>query len=198
MFIELAELLRCTGRHEEAYCVVLPDEMVGRSVIHGTVGCPVCGLEFPIEKAIVNFAPSNSTPTNQQATVRLPVDAHTVGALMGLTGPGGYAVLVGSAAQLATELAAVIGGVHFVGINAPRDVEPSGVLSLLRTLNGVPLRSAVARAVVAGAEYAAADWLAEGVRVLLPGLRLVVLTADVKIKGVDKLAVGDGVWVGQK
>jgi hypothetical protein len=198
MFIELAEFLRCTGGHEETYCVVLPEAMVDRTVIRGTVGCPVCGLEFPIEQAIVDFVPPDSPSTGLQAPVRLPVDAHSVGALMGLTGPGGYAVLVGSAARLATELAAVIGGVHFVGINAPRDVEPSSVLSLVRTLDGVPLRSAMARAVVIGAEYAAGKWLTESVRVLLGGLSLVILTADVKVSGAEQLLVGEGVWVGRK
>jgi hypothetical protein len=198
MFIELAEFLRCTGGHEEMHCVVFPEVMVGRTVIRGTVGCPVCRLEFPIEEAIVQFAPPDSHPTDLQAPTRLPVDALTVGALMGLTGPGGYAVLLGSAGLLATDLATVIGGVHFVGINAPREVEPSSVLSLVRTLDSVPLRSAMARAVVIGAEYAAAKWISESVRVLLGGLGLVVLTTDVTVEGVEQLAVGNGVWVGKK
>jgi hypothetical protein len=85
-----------------------------------------------------------------------------------------------------------------VGINAPREVEPSSVLSLVRTLDGVPLRSAMARAVVIGAEYAAAKWISESVRVLLGGLGLVVLTTDVTVEGVEQLAVGNGVWVGKK
>jgi hypothetical protein len=118
--------------------------------------------------------------------------------LIGLTGPGGYAVFVGSAARLATDLATVIGGVHFVGINAPRDVEPSSALSLIRTLDGIPLRSAMARAVVLGEEYAVGIWLAESVRVLLGGLRLVVLKMGTNVEGVEELAVGDGVWVGRK
>jgi hypothetical protein len=198
MFIELAEYLRCTGGHDEMHCVVLPEAMVGRTVIRGTVGCPRCGLEFPIEEAIVNFAPPGSPLADLQAPDRLPVDAHTVGALIGLTGPGGYAVFVGSAARLATDLATVIGGVHFVGINAPRDVEPSSALSLIRTLDGIPLRSAMARAVVVGEEYAVGIWLAESVRVLLGGLRLVVLEMGANVEGVEELAVGDGVWVGRK
>jgi hypothetical protein len=37
MFIELAEYLRCTGGHDEMHCVVLPEAMVGRTVIRGTV-----------------------------------------------------------------------------------------------------------------------------------------------------------------
>jgi hypothetical protein len=190
MFIELAEYLRCTGGHDEMHCVVLPEAMVGRTVIRGTVGCPRCGLEFPIEEAIVNFAPPGSPLAD--------LHAHTVGALIGLTGPGGYAVFVGSAARLATDLATVIGGVHFVGINAPRDVEPSSALSLIRTLDGIPLRSAMARAVVLGEEYAVGIWLAESVRVLLGGLRLVVLKMGTNVEGVEELAVGDGVWVGRK
>jgi hypothetical protein len=198
MFIELAEYLRCIGDHDETPCGVLPETMVGRTVVRGTVGCPTCGLEFSIDDAVANFAPPDSPPSDIQAPARLPVDAHTLAALIGLTGPGGYVVFVGSAARLATDLATVIGGVHFVGINAPRDIEASGVLSLVRNFDGIPLRSAMARAVVVGSEYAVRKWLGEGVRVLLGGLRLVVLTMKVQVEGVEELAVGEGVWVGKK
>ena len=43
MFIELTDHLRCPADHEEAFLVLLPDQMDGRAVRGGALGCPVCG-----------------------------------------------------------------------------------------------------------------------------------------------------------
>jgi len=43
-----------------------------------------------------------------------------------------------------------MGGIHFVGVNAPDDVEELPVLSLLACEAMIPLRQTVARAVVVG------------------------------------------------
>src|SRR3989475_12224315 len=65
-----------------------------------------------------------------------------------------------------------MGGIHFVGVNAPPEVEELPVLSLLACDTMVPLRHAMARGVVVGPEPGA--WLAEAARILLRGRRLVV------------------------
>ena len=56
----------------------------------------------------------------------------------------------------------------------------------------------MARGVVIGAEFTEQRWLQEGARVLLNGLRLVVMYEEVNVDGVGQLAVGDGMWVGRK
>jgi len=90
-------------------------------------------------------------------------------------------------------------GIHFIGINAPPDVEELPVLSLLRTTAVIPLRQSIARGVVVGRDLATSSWLVEAHRVLLRGRRFVAMheTPELPI-GLEKLAVAKGLWVGEK
>jgi hypothetical protein len=116
-----------------------------------------------------------------------------------LSGPGGYVVLVGTAARHAVGLAALMGGIHFVGINAPADVEELPVLSLLVCPDMIPLRQTVARGVVVGSDRLGSDWLAEARRVVLPGRRVVIEGEDVPVPvGLTRLAAGEGLFVGER
>src|SRR5436189_6086444 len=197
-------MLRCPERHEEAFLVMSTGEMVGRMVRSGILGCPVCRKEYPIVKGIVNFSGGEGTPLRDKNTQSLrgvpsPPDAETLQALLDLSGPGGYVVLVGSAARHAVGLAGLMGGIHFVGINAPSDVEELPVLSLLVSETMIPLRGAVARGVVVGPERTSPAWLGEALRVLLRGRRLVIEDERAAPSaGVTQLAVGEGLWVGEK
>jgi uncharacterized protein YbaR (Trm112 family) len=196
MFIELSEYLACPGEHEPTYLVVATGIMSGRDILHGTIGCPACGREFLIDRAVAGFG---SPPERAAPDLALPA-ADDVQAVLGLGSPGGYVVLVGSAARLAAGLALQVPGVHFATVNAPDDVEPATYLSLLEDRATVPLKTAVTRGAVVGSEYADAAWLAEGARVVLRGQQLVVLRErlDAEPAGIDLLAVGRGMWVGKK
>jgi len=193
VFIELTEFLRCPADHPEAHCVLVPLEMAGRAVVSGTIGCPACQREYPVRQGIVRFGPRPA-----RDPVGAVPDPAALQALLGIASPGGYVVLVGSAAHAARELAPLLEGVHLVGINAPREVAPGPHLTLLEAPEGIPLRSAIARGVVLGRDFAAAPWSHGSARVLLKGLRLVVLADDVAVEGVELVARAPGVWVGQK
>lgn len=92
-----------------------------------------------------------------------------------------------------------MGGIHFVGVDPPPDVEESLVLSLLRAPEMIPLRPSMARGVVVGADRARAPWLEEAQRVLLRGRRFVVEAEDVDPPaGITRLAAGQGLWAGEK
>ena len=201
MFLELAELLACPAVHEPTYCVVSSDEMQGRRVVRGTVGCPSCEAEYPIVDGFVRFGTDPLLGRDSRAddlTVEEMPKALDVHALLGLEGPGGYVVLLGSVARMAADLSDAMRGVHFVGVNPPPEVVESEVLSLLCAERTVPLRSESVRGVVVGKEYCRAHWLEEGARVLLKGLRLVVADESVKVAGVEEMASGDGMWLGYK
>lgn len=196
-------MLRCPETHEGSFLVLSTGEMLGRMVRSGVLGCPVCGREYPIIKGVVAFSGGGRREARRTESpvsgLPSPVDAQTLQALLDLSGPGGYVVLVGSAARYAVGLAGLMGGIHFVGINPPPDVEELPVLSLLVCATLVPLRDAVARAVVVGAEVATAPWLGEARRVLLHGRRLVVEDErTMPPAGVTPLAAGEGLWVGEK
>lgn len=208
MHIELTEMLRCPEPHEENVLVLSTGEMAGRMVRAGVLGCPVCQREYPVVKGVVDFTGRGKEEGGRVAPLAgtilpspfpLPlVEPLDLQALLNLSGPGGYVVLVGAAVRHAEGLAAVMGGIHFVGVNAPPGVEELPVLSLLRSAETIPLRQSMARGVVVGADAAAAPWLAEGYRVLLRGRRLVVEDEQTEPAGVTKLAAGHGLWVGEK
>jgi len=204
--IELTEMLRCPERHEEGYLVMSTGEMVGRMVRSGMLGCPACGKEYPIVRGVAHFEGSRERgagpsvgPSGTAPRSALPVDAQTLQALLDLSGPGGYVLLLGSAAHHAVGLAGLMGGIHFVGVNAPDDVEELPVLSLLACEAMIPLRQTVARAAVVGPDHLGADWLAEARRVLLPGRRLVVESERVAAPaGLTQLALGHGLFVAER
>ena len=198
MHIDLTEMLRCPEPHREAFLVMSTGEMRGRMVRSGVLGCPVCGREYAILKGVVNFSGSRERGVAPSGAPS-GTDAETLQALLDLSGPGGYVVLVGSAARHAVGLAKLMGGIHFVGIDAPPDVEELPVLSLLGCVTMIPLRQTMARAVVVGRERADAAWLAEGHRVLLPGRRLVIEREDVTPPdGLTRVASGQGLLVAER
>ncbi len=196
MFIELAEFLRCPKDESETYCVVVPDVMIGRLIVMGAIGCPASQSEYPIENGIADFSSADSALQLPVPAEDVSTDAQTVHALLGVATPGGYIVFIGSAGRLAVDLVERIGGVHFIAFNPPDDVAPSSSVSVVRGPVPLPLRTSMARGVVVGREYAIEPWLTEASRILLKGLRMVVLRDDVTVPGVQRLALGEGVWVG--
>jgi uncharacterized protein YbaR (Trm112 family) len=196
--IELTEMLRCPEPHAETFLVLSTGTMLGRLVRSGVVACPACEREYPIVNGVVHFSGGAVAAAPPPVPPPAP-DGPTLQALLDLGGPGGYVVLLGRAARYAADLAGLMGGIHFVGVNAPADLDELPVLSLLRCEAMIPLRRAMARGVVVGSDRVAAPWLAEAQRVLLPGRRLVIEAETVTAPpGVTPLAAGRGLWVGEK
>lgn len=206
MHIELTEMLRCPEPHDLDVLVLSTGEMMGRMVRSGIVGCPLCRREYPIIKGVVDFTGrgrreegSVSASTLPSSHVPLPPEPQILQALLDLSGPGGFVVLLGDAVRHAAGLAALMGGIHFIGVDPPAGIEESLVLSLLRAPGVIPLRPAMARGVVVGADRAEAPWFEEAQRVLLRGRRFVVEREDVEPPaGINRLAAGQGLWAGEK
>lgn len=198
MHIDLTEMLRCPEPHEEGFLVMSTGEMRGRMVRSGVLGCPVCGREYAILKGVVTFSGSAERGAVPGGAAERAAP-ETLQALLDLSGPGGYVVLLGSAARHAVGLAGLMSGIHFVGIDAPPDVEELPVLSLVACDTMIPLRRTMARAVVVGRDRAEPAWLAEAHRILLPGRRLVVERDDVTPPpGLTRVASGQGLLVAER
>ena len=202
MHIELTEMLRCPETHREEILVLSTGEVRDRMVRSGLLGCPVCHKEYPIGRGIVNFRRSKERVLKDTYVPPSPLpsaDPGNLQALLELTGPGGYVVLVGAAVRHASPLGSLLPGIHFVGVNPPAEMEEQPVLSLMYANEQIPMRSSIARGVVVGADLATSPWLVEAHRVLLRGRRFVVENEEPELPiGLRKLAAEGGLWVGEK
>jgi hypothetical protein len=191
MFIELTDHLRCPAEHDEAYLVLLPDVVDGRWVRSGTLGCPICDRRFTIRDGVLHMRDAPAPPSPATA---LGADALT--SLVGLGGPGGYLVLVGSPAAAWREVAELTPGVALVAVNPPAEVLDGGSVSVVRA-GRLPLKTSSMRGVVLGQPFGAdPHWVREGARVVLPGLRVVGEGVAPAPELIDLMASADGVWVG--
>jgi uncharacterized protein YbaR (Trm112 family) len=190
MFIELTDHLRCPADHAESYLVLLPDRMDGRSVREGRLGCPVCGRTYPLVSGILDLG--GESPDAPGSTLLEP---EALTALVGLSGPGGYLVLVGSPADRWPEVSELNPGVGLVAVNPGPEIAEAPGISIIRSAM-LPLKTRSMRGVVLGSPYGGDPrWIADAVRVVLPGLRVAGEGAIPSV-GIDLMASAGGVWVG--
>ncbi|MES2124754.1 MAG: hypothetical protein V4503_08735 [Gemmatimonadota bacterium] len=190
MHIELTDHLRCPASHEEAFLVLLPDQMDGRRVLAGHLGCPICGWSTDWRDGVPDFG------DGWRSEGTMPCDAESVAALLGLSGPGGWVALAGAAGALAEPLGVLLGGVSLVAVNPPQSLEPGEQLSVI-TSAAWPIKAQALRGVVLGAD--AADWCEQAVRSVLPGLRAVGVGAGpAESAAVETLASADELWVARR
>jgi len=191
MYIELTDHLRCPSDHEESYLVLLPDRVEDRSVRAGQLGCPVCGRTFALVDGVLDVGGE----PGQSATGPGP-GADALTALAGLSGPGGYLVVVGAPGRDWREVAERNPGVGIVLVNPPAEVGDEPGVSVLRG-GLLPLKSRTMRGVILGEGFGGdRGWIGEAARVVLPGLRIVGQGPDPDPGQVDLMASAGGVWVG--
>jgi uncharacterized protein YbaR (Trm112 family) len=195
MFIELTDHLRCPADHDEAFLVLLPDQLAGRSVRSGTLGCPICDRRFTLRDGVLDTGDAPAPPTEAEPG-KLTPEALTP--LAGLSGPGGYLVIVGPPAAAWRKVAALLPGVGLVAVNPPGEVADQEGISVLRG-GRLALKSNSMRGVVLGRPYGGQEsWVAEGARVVLPGLRVAGEGPDPPPELIDLMASAGGVWVGTR
>ena len=193
MFIELTDILRCPADHEESVLVLLPDGVTDRQVLSGHLGCMECGRVYPVREGVAEFG---AAPAEVPRSGRLTGSA--MAALLGLGGPGGYVAMVGGAGEGWPAFAEHAEGVHVVVVNPPDRLAEGRGVSVVRGPT-LPVRSRQLRGVVLGPGFASDPaWVAEAVRTLLPGLRVVGEGPTPSAPELELLAGADGVWVARK
>jgi hypothetical protein len=194
MFIELTDHLRCPANHDEAFLVLLPDQVEGRSVRTGILGCPVCDRRFELRNGVLDTGDAPATTRADPGKL----SAEALAPLAGLSGPGGYLVLVGPPAALWREVAELVPGVALVAVNPPPEVVDEPGISVLRG-GRLALKTSSMRGVVLGQPCGGDPaWVQEAARVVLPGLRIVGEGSDPDPETIDLLASAGGVWVGTR
>ena len=157
------------------------ERMVGRDIVEGQLGCPVCEAIYPIPGGAVLFTPA--TAPEQRAEGE---DVLRTAALLNLADPGGVVVLVGAWSVYARPLANVVDA-HVLVIDPSDRVE--GV-SAIYAGGAIPLAAGSVRAVATDSPEAVVQTLRPGGRILSP--------AAVGVPpGVRELARDQQHWVGE-
>jgi hypothetical protein len=191
MFIELTDHLRCPANHDESFLVLIPDEMRGREVVRGILGCPACSREYRILDRVAHFGPVNQTVSPPAPGA---LNAAALGAFLGLEGPGGYVGLIGEAASFGSELTTIIPGIHLVAVNPASGVTPGESMSVVLSPR-MPFKQKSLRGIVLGAPFG--EWSCPAVGAVLPGLRAAGHGPPPQSPGFSMMAEAEGWWVGK-
>lgn len=190
MFVELIEHLRCPREHEESPLIVAADRTEGRSIMVGTLGCPVCRSEFPIRAGEALFADAATAGRACDADMAI-----RLAAALGLTDASGYVLLCGGWGACAGELATLV-ETPILLVNPPRPAA-SGVSGIIRTDGVLPLAASSARAAALD-DDAHAGVRAGATRAVRRGGRLVGPAALPLPDGASQLARDARMWVAEK
>jgi len=180
MHILLTDILSCPRCGPEFGLVLLADRVEERRVLEGRLGCPNCREQYPVRGGELDAWVSTASPasgdggTGDDAAHDDPGAAVRLAALLGLADARGTVLIAGPGAALAAEVVALVPELEVVALAAePGGGEEQPGVSRIAAGAGLPFRARTLRgvALTGGADAA---MLAEGVRVLQPGARLVV------------------------
>ena len=181
MHSELVDTLRCLSVHEESWLVAAADETEGRHIMRGLLGCPVCHARYPIERGIADFSGGVHVPVAlDDDDISVSEDAAVkLAAMLDLTDPSGYVILVGSWARLGAALREVV-PVTVLAVNPHPDAAIGDGVSGVTTLDRIPVAASSARAIAFDAPGPADGTLLEigaALGAVRPGGRVVAMTA---------------------
>ncbi|MEO7962661.1 MAG: hypothetical protein ABIT38_01995 [Gemmatimonadaceae bacterium] len=203
MFIELVELLRCTVQHEDSWLVARIDRLKGRHIIAGSLGCPVCQSQYPIDDGVVDMARGHrqlqSSADDVFAAMTEPSDDDVAraAALLSLSEPGGTVVLSGAAGKLADALEQLT-PVNLLLVSPTPDVSTDPARSVIQAAGRLPVAAGVLKGVLADSISATPDFLEAAQRALITGGRLVAPASSTVPAGVEELARDAREWVAVK
>jgi uncharacterized protein YbaR (Trm112 family) len=197
MHILLTDILSCPRCGPEFGLVLLADRVEERRVLEGRLGCPNCREQYPVrggelDARVALETAAESGGSSEVDAVDDPGAAVRLAALLGLADARGTVLVAGPGAALAAEVAALVPELEVVALAAePGEGEERPGVSRVATGAGLPFRGRTLRgvALTGGADP---GLLAEAVRVLQPGARLVVERAPA---GTAELLAGLGAQV---
>ncbi len=172
MHILLTDIVTCPRCGPEFGLILLADRVEERRVLQGRLGCPNCREMYPVEGGVLDLrlveGAEDASPPDPDGAVR-------VAALLGLAGAGGTVLVAGPGAELAPGIAALVPGLEVVALTARFPAGPEGP-GVSRVAGGpaIPLRGGMLRGVALTGAAAAETPLAEALRVLAPGTRLLL------------------------
>lgn len=202
MHVAFIELLRCPRPHAESALVAAAREQRERRIIHGTLGCPLCGASFSIRAGVADLRASPPADALATATTVEPPNENSVvrlAAQLDLTEGGRLVLLFGQYARIAPPLTVAFDA-HVLAINPPvserRHIAEHA--SVLLVDSGVPLARSTVHGAAVDSNHAAQLGLTDLVQALRPNGRLVAPRAVDVPADVSLLAADDSEWVVSK
>lgn len=224
MFVELIDQLRCPGPHEDSWLVLFADESRDRHILRGTLGCPICGRRYVIERGTAWFTEAGGDATAAVATGSLPerpasppspergpptgvpptavspsaVSPTALAAYLGLAEPGGVAGLFGSWARIAGDLGDVVEMIELVAIAPDTPTDPMQSAIMPRSRAQVPLATGSLRAAAVDQGDDAGLVATEAARLVRSGGRILAPASVPVPDGVRELTRDDSWWIGER
>jgi uncharacterized protein YbaR (Trm112 family) len=200
VFIELLDLLRCPQPHDDTWLVASFNNVNNRFVETGTLGCPICGTQYPIAAGVVDFSGGLTVPSCDQsrsaANHRREELATRAGAFLDATEPGATVVLGGVWAYAAEELSE-LAEVRVIALNAEPDVKETASVGLVRVATEVPVAADSCLGVAIDTWFNSAI-VDAAVRAVRPGGRVVGPSAIAPPVELAVLAQDADYWVARK
>lgn len=207
MFIELIDALRCTADHADSWLVASISRRSDRFVTAGTLGCPICLREYPIQDGVVHFGdPQRSASSITSAARKDAVqplhedaeeeDATRIGAFLAVA-EGSIVLLAGDWARAAHALSGLVPSRIFV-LNPSEPIDESEAVGIVMSSEGIPLSAGSLRGVALDRTNATATTLASAVKVLAAGGRLVAPADAAVPAGATVIAQDEQFWVAEK
>ena len=198
MFIELVEVLRCVREHDESWLVASIGVMRDRSILTGTLGCPVCGAQYPVIAGVADFSDGRSAARKAADGEKDEDIALRAGAFLGLaeSGADGLVVLGGIWARGAGILTSATGA-RAIAVNAPAGVAESPSVGLVLSGGRLPLGKASCAGVALDDSFGEGA-MESAIACLKPGGRIVAPSGIESPQAVNVLARDRNYWVGEK
>lgn len=194
MFIELVDALRCPVPHEESWLVAASTRMAFRHIVEGTLGCPLCKAEYPVHRGVVDFRRATNAPLPPDAAPD-EAQATRLAALLDLTDPTGFALLLG-AWSVHAPLVRAVADTPLLAVDPPEGAEGEPGISVIRCDGVLPLAAGASRGTaIDGGDDAR---IASAVRATRAKGRLVAPVAVPLPSGTTELARDDSVWVAER
>lgn len=196
MFIEVIDTLRCPVDHRDSWLVASITAREDRLVREGVLGCPVCMREYPIARGIAWFGVDPETFTEPAGGPGADEEgAMRAGAFLA-PAEGSTVVLSGRWAGHALALAQLM-PLRIFAVNPDVALEDTERVAVVRTSMGLPFAPRSVRGVALD-ERATERELADAVRVLADGARLVAPVSVAVPSAMSELARDEAWWIAEK
>lgn len=200
MHVDLIESLRCPHPHADGWLVAHADLVVDRRIIRGSVGCPTCGEQWPIEDGALHLAapvPSIGLHESCESAAGIGdarADALRTAALLDVRDAAGVVLLAGASALAADALASLT-GVMVLVVNPPTGVACAH--SRLFVGDAVPFGVGSLRGARLDGAHASDAWLDSVTRAVMRGGRVVAPVSRAVPPALCELARDGHEWVAE-